>query len=228
MSPTRGFCEAQLPAEDMGSLQCEVIIADGAPFTGTLYFHTALIGLSRKASQSEPQPLASCLLLWVSGRGWRPHTGAAQQGQQQQQSPAAAIPHTDRSHGRQGPSGALRDKEGETLNEGREQNRHLVRNLVMGCGGRLAFPFADNQTVISCSAPQCLPSLTSSSSTFPSSPFTPIHGLGVGLRAKCEDGPDKQSDWEETPREGDPGGQDVRGRRETVGMEGKNRRTQTG
>lgn len=67
------------------------------------------------------------------------------------------------------------------------------------------------------------PSLASLSS-FPSSSFTPIHGLGVGLQAKCEDGPDKQSDWEETHREGDPDGQDVRGRRETVGMEGKNQK----
>lgn len=88
-------------------------------------------------------------------------------------------------------------------------------------GGRLAFPFAINKTVISCSVPQC-PSLVwhHYHHSLPLH-LLPFMGLGVGFQAKCEDGPDKQSDWEETHREGDPDGQDVRGRRETVGMEGK-------
>jgi hypothetical protein len=78
MGPPCGFCEAQLPAEDMGSLQREVIITDGAPFTSSLYLHSTFIGLSRKASQPEPQPLASYLLLWADRRRRRPHTEAAQ------------------------------------------------------------------------------------------------------------------------------------------------------
>lgn len=68
MGPACGLCEAQLVAEDMGSLQCEVIIADGAPFTSSLYLHAAFEGLPGEAGQPEPQPLAPGPLL--GGRGW--------------------------------------------------------------------------------------------------------------------------------------------------------------
>lgn len=68
VGPTCGLCEAQLPAEDVGSLQREVVIADGAPFPSSLYLHTALEGLPGEAGQPEPQPLAFSPLL--RGRGW--------------------------------------------------------------------------------------------------------------------------------------------------------------
>lgn len=98
VGPACGLCEAQLPAEDMGSLQCEVIIADGAPFTSSLYLHAALIGFPGEASQPEPQSLASCLLLRARGRRRRPQAQAAHEAQQQ--APWAPQPDADRSHGR--------------------------------------------------------------------------------------------------------------------------------
>lgn len=100
MRPACGLCEAQLPAEDMGSLQREVIITDGAPFASSLYLHTALEGLPGEAGQPEPQPLAPRPLL--RGRGWgrRSQARAAQQAQQQPR--WAPLPDADRSHGREG------------------------------------------------------------------------------------------------------------------------------
>lgn len=100
VGPACSLCEAQLPAEDMGSLQREVIIADGAPFTSSLYLHAALVGLPGEASQPEPQPLAPGPLLRVRGRGRRPQARAAQQAQEQP--PGAPLTDTDRSHGREG------------------------------------------------------------------------------------------------------------------------------
>lgn len=107
MGPARGLCEAQLPAEDVGSLQGEVVIADGAPLASSLDLHAALKGLPGEASQPEPQPLAPRPLLGGRGWGWSSQAGAAQQAQQQP--PWAPLPDTDRSHGREGLGAPERD-----------------------------------------------------------------------------------------------------------------------
>lgn len=111
VGPACGLCEAQLPAEDMGSLQCEVIITDGAPFASSLYLHTALEGFPGEADQPEPQPLAPGPLLRGRGWGWRSQARAAQQAQQEP--PWAPLPDTDRSHCRK----SLRAPEKECVRE---------------------------------------------------------------------------------------------------------------
>ena len=84
----------------MGSLQREVVIADGAPFACSLYLHAALEGLSGEAGQPEPQVLAPGPRLRGRGWGWRSEAQVAQQAQQQ---PLwAPLPDTDWSHGREG------------------------------------------------------------------------------------------------------------------------------
>lgn len=71
MRPARGLCEAQLSAEDVGSLKREVVIADGAPLASSLYLYSALKGLPGEAGQPELQALAPSPLLRGRGWGWR-------------------------------------------------------------------------------------------------------------------------------------------------------------
>lgn len=135
VGPARGLCEAQLPAEDVGSLKGEVVIADGAPLASSLDLHAALEGLPGEAGQPEPQPLAASPVLGGRGRGWRPQAGAAQQGQQQP--PWAPWAGSDMSHGREGLGAPEREcvRESETKpglgrreRSGEEQNPEKDRD----------------------------------------------------------------------------------------------------